>query len=113
VQSALGGLIGDGDKLNLGSLVSSMQGGGLSSLVESWLGNGANQGVSSQQLSSALGDDNIAEFASRLNIDVDSARNGLSQALPEVVDKASSGGSLLDAFGGVDGLMGMVSKVLK
>ena len=113
VQSALGSLIGDGDKLNLGSLVSSMQSGGLGSLVESWLGDGANQGVSAQQLNSALGDDKIAEFASRLNIDESSARDGLSQALPQVVDKASNSGSLLDAFGGVEGLMGMVSKVLK
>ena len=106
VQSALGKLIGDGDELNL-------QSGGLGSLVTSWLGDGSNEAVSSQQVGSILGEDNIAGFASSLNIDVDSARAGLSQALPGLVDKASGGGSLLDSVGGVDGLMGMVNKILK
>lgn len=113
LQSALGGLIGDGDQLNLGSLVSNMQKGGLGSLLGSWLGDGANQAVSSQQLGNILGDDKIRQFASRLDIDENLARNGLSQALPEVVDKSSSGGSLLDAVGGVGGLMGMVNKIIK
>lgn len=113
MQSALGGLIGDGDKLDLAGLVSSMQGGGMSSLLESWLGDGANSPVSAQQIGDILGSEKIASFASSLNIDTDSARAGLAEVLPEIVDKASSGGSLLDKVGGADGLAGMVGKLFK
>jgi hypothetical protein len=32
-------------------------------------------------------------------------------ALPQMVDKASSGGSLLDSIGGVEGVLGMAGKL--
>lgn len=113
LQSALGGVIGEGDKLDLAGLVSNMQSGGLGSILESWLGDGSNNPVSPEQIGELLGSDKIASFAASLNIDPDSARAGLSQVLPEIVDKASSGGSLLDVVGGADGLAGMVGKLFK
>jgi hypothetical protein len=39
------------------------------------------------------------------------AAGGLSDALPQMVDKASSDGSLLDSIGGVSGALGMASKL--
>ncbi len=115
VQSALAGLLGSqGGGLDLGKIVSSMsQQGGLQSVVNSWLGDGANAPISADQVKNVLGSDQVSRFASTLNIDPQTALNGLSQSLPSVVDKASSGGSLLDSFGGVSGLMNTVGKLLK
>ncbi len=115
VQSALSGLLGGADgNVDLGQIVSNMSSeGGLMSVVSSWLGDGENAVISADQISSVLGSDKVAEFASKLNIDPETAMNGLSQSLPNVVDKASSGGSLLDSVGGVGGLMDMASKLFK
>jgi len=115
VQSAMSGLLGgQGGNLDLGKIVSSMNSdGGMMSVVNSWLGDGANAPISADQITSLLGSDKVAEFASKLNIDPQTALNGLSQSLPGVVDKASSGGSLLDSVGGVSGLMDTVGKLFK
>jgi uncharacterized protein YidB (DUF937 family) len=115
IQSAMSGLLGgQGDKLDLGKIMSNMNGdGGMMSVVNSWLGDGENAPISADQITSLLGSDKVAEFASKLNIDPQTALNGLSQSLPGVVDKASSGGSLLDSFGGVSGLMDSVGKLFK
>jgi uncharacterized protein YidB (DUF937 family) len=115
IQSALSGLLGgQGGNLDLGKIVASMsQQGGLQSIVNSWLGDGANAPISPDDVKNVLGSDQVSQFASKLNIDPDTALNGLSQSLPAVVDKASSGGSLLDTFGGVGGLMNTVGKLFK
>jgi uncharacterized protein YidB (DUF937 family) len=115
IQSALSGLLGgQGGNLDLGKIVASMsQQGGLQSIVNSWLGDGANAPISPDEVKNVLGSDQVSQFASKLNIDPDTALNGLSQSLPAMVDKASSGGSLLDAFGGVGGLMKTVGKLFK
>ena len=43
VSSALGGLLGSGDgNIDLGSIISKLDGVGLASLAQSWLGDGAN-----------------------------------------------------------------------
>ncbi len=115
IQSALSGLLGgQGGNLDLGKIVANMsQQGGLQSIVNSWLGDGANAPISPDEVKNVLGSDQVSQFASKLNIDPDTALNGLSQSLPAMVDKASSGGSLLDTFGGVGGLMNTVGKLFK
>jgi uncharacterized protein YidB (DUF937 family) len=115
-MSALSSLLGDGKGgLDLGSLVGRMQNGGtdLAGLAASWLGNGKNQAIDINQLRHLLGNEKISQFARQLGTDEDTALNGLSDALPNMVDKASPNGSLLDSFGGVGGLMGMASKFLR
>lgn len=41
--------------------------------------------------------DKIAEYASALNINTDSAQDQLAKVVPQMVDKSSSGGQLNDA----------------
>ncbi len=114
VQSALASVLGgEGGSVDLGQVVSGLQDSGLGSLVSSWLGDGDNSPISAEQIGSLLGSDKIAEFAAQLNIDPQAAQEGLSQAIPGVVDKASSGGSLLDSVGGVGGLLDMAGKLFK
>ena len=97
-----------GSSMDLGGFVSKMQGSsGLSDIVGSWLGDGENQAISGQQMSDVLGSDKVSDFASSLNIDVNSAQDQLAELVPQIVDKSSSGGKLTDmlsAVGGIEGL---------
>jgi uncharacterized protein YidB (DUF937 family) len=114
LTSALSDLSG-GDRskgeFNLGSLLSKMDSGGLADIAKSWLGNGNNEAISPDQISSILGADKISDFASELGLSNEEATGGLSAALPQMVDKASSGGSVLDSIGGVSGAIGLASKL--
>lgn len=111
MTSALNQLIGDGDSMDIGSLVSSFTEGGLGDMVGSWLGGGENTAISPSALTDMLGSDKIAAFASQLGISEDSALDGLSGALPQMVDNASSEGSILDSIGGAEGAMKMIGKM--
>ncbi|MCB1746624.1 MAG: DUF937 domain-containing protein [Gammaproteobacteria bacterium] len=114
VMQALGGLLGDGrGGLDLGALVGKLEGGGLAALAQSWLGDGANQAMSMQQVVQLFGDGAIGDFAARLGLETDTASQGLATMLPELIDRQSSGGSLLDAVGGVGGLLGAAGKLFK
>lgn len=112
IVQALMGLLGDGSgKLDLAGLVQKFSSGGLASLAQSWLGDGTNAPLGGAQLMQVLGSGAIGDFAKQLGIDTGVATQGLEAAIPAIVDKASSGGNLLEAAGGVEGLMGMASKL--
>jgi len=118
LTSALGGLLGGGSNSNdssggfdLGSLLSNMDSGGLGGVAKSWLGDGSNESISTDQVTSMFGADKISEFASKLGLSNDEAAGGLADALPQLVDNASSGGSILDSIGGVSGAMNIASKI--
>jgi len=109
VASALGGLLSGGEgQSNLGGIISAMQGKGLGSIAESWLGDGNNADISSDQVREVVGSDKIAAMASELNTDEGSILDGLKDALPQIIDKSSRGGSLL---GDAGGLLGMAKKL--
>jgi len=115
VSSALSGLLGDGqgsvDFAGLATKIASS--GELGNVLNSWLGDGANQAISPESILSLLGDSNVADFASKVGTDSATAASGLADVLPQVMDKASSGGSLLESVGGLGGLMGAASSFLK
>ena len=104
LKGALGKLIGGGDGLDLGSLVGGLKEKGLGNIADSWLGDGDNEGISAGQLKDVLGGDKVAEAASALGADEDSLLDGLKDLIPQMVDKSSKGGSLLDSLGGLGGL---------
>ena len=122
IASALASLLGGGNSdkdssgggLDLGSLVGNMMGkeGGLESIVSSWLGDGDNEAVSGSQIKDILGGDKVAEFANQVGVDEDTAAESLAEAVPQMVDKGSSGGSLLDAVGGIGGAINLAKKLL-
>jgi len=115
LSNALSGLLGDGQGgVDLAGLASKMASSGdLGNILNSWLGDGANSAITAESLTGLLGDSKIAEFASQLGTDPQSAANGLADVLPQLVDKSSSGGSLLDSVGGMDGLLGAARSFLK
>ena len=110
ISGVLGKLIGNGNELDIAGLVASLQSGGLASVAASWLGDGSNESISQNQIKDALGSEKVAAAAAELGTDEQTLLGGLSDALPGMVDKASSGGSLLDAVGGLGGAMDMAKK---
>ena len=115
LQSVVGSLLGGsgGQGIDLGSLVGNLQGGGLADIAESWLGDGDNAEISESQITDLLGSDKLKQAAQQLGADEGDLLSGLKEMLPQVVDKSSSGGSLLDSVGGIGGLASMASKFLK
>lgn len=104
---ALEGLLGGG---GLSDLVGKFTNGGLAEQAKSWLGDGENAAVSADQIKEALDVDQIKGFADKLGLDEGGAADALSNFLPGLLDKASSGGNLLDKVGGLGGLASMAKK---
>ena len=111
IQNAFSSLLSDNDNhLDISSLISNFNEGGLGGLVSSWLGDGNNEGISADQIMNIFGTEKIQGFADNLGISPDNAVNGLSESIPALIDKASSGGNLLESVGGLDGVMSMAKK---
>lgn len=109
---ALTGLLGGGQGgLDLSSLISKFSSGGLGNVVNSWLGDGSNESISAGQITEMFGSNQISEFASKLGLSQEEAAGGLSDAIPQMVDKASSGGSIMDSIGGLSGALGAAGKL--
>ena len=111
IAGVLQKLIGNGDQLDIGGMVAALQSGGLASIAASWLGDGDNESISTDQVKQVIGDGKISQAAAELGTDEGSLLSGLSQALPQMIDKSSNGGSLLDAVGGFDGALSMAKKL--
>ena len=114
-ESALGELIGGGDSFNLGAIVGQFTGAGgdVADKAKSWLEDGANQSIDAGQIKDALGADKIDAFAAKLGVNREEASEGLSQILPQLIDKGSQGGNLLESVGGVGGLAKLASRFFK
>jgi uncharacterized protein YidB (DUF937 family) len=116
ITGALGNLLGGSDgNLNLAALAGNLaNNGGLGDIVNSWLGSGQNSAIDADQVSNLLGSDKVSEFASNLGISQESAQQALSDALPQIVDKASTEGNMIenifDQIGGTKGAMDMLGK---
>ncbi len=122
VMGALGKLLGgDGEGaeggLNLQALVDRMMGSetsdSLTEIAQSWLGDGENAPISTDQVKELIGEDKISEVAQELGQDENSLAETLTQVLPQLVDKSSSGGSLLDSLGGAGGIADMLGNFLR
>ena len=97
VMNALKGLLGDqSGNIDLSSLVNRFKASGLSALAASWLGDGQNDALSADQLTNVFGKDKLSIFASSLGMSTDSATSGLASMIPQIIDKSSSGGSLIN-----------------
>ena len=119
IAKALGHLVGDGrGGLDLVKFVGGLSQNGLGEIVGSWLGNGQNKAISMEQITTLLGSENIATFASELGISQESAANALAETVPELVDHATRGeGTIMDDMlsnaGGPNGAMEMLGKMFR
>jgi len=119
LSNALGNLLSnDEGSLDLGSLVSNFSTNGLSDVVSSWLGSGENESISADQITDLFSSEQIAEFASQLGLSTESATSAIADALPNIIDNATSGedsivDTMLEKVGGVEGAMGMLGKIFR
>jgi uncharacterized protein YidB (DUF937 family) len=81
------------------NLLSTLTNNGMADQVKSWVGRGANQEVSGQQVSSALGPDTMNQLAQSTGLSPSDAADHLAQQLPTVVDKLTPDGSVPDEAG--------------
>ena len=111
--NALSNLLGDGSGgIDIAGIVSKFaSSGSLGDIVGSWLGDGGNKSIDASQLLEMFGGDKLSNFASNLGVDQDTATNGLSEMLPNLIDKSSSGGNLLESVGGLSGALNMAKKL--
>ncbi len=119
IANALYNLVGNGQGgLDLVKFVGGLSQNGLGEIVGSWLGNGENKSISIEQITTLLGSDNVASFASELGISQESAATALAEAVPQVVDQATRGeGTIMDEMlsnaGGPNGAMDMLGKMFR
>ena len=78
----------------LGGLLQKFQSAGLGEHANSWVGTGANQPVSGDQISGALGSANIAAMAQKLGINPQVASAGLAALLPVIIDQLTPKGQV-------------------
>jgi len=116
IANAMKGLIVNSDgSLDLAAIVGSLSKNGLGEIVGSWLGMGENKAISPEDVSVLLGDEKVDAFANELGLDKESARMALADALPQVVDKATSDeNNIVDQMlGGGGNPMEMLSKMFR
>jgi len=116
IANAMKGLIANSDgSLDLAAIVGNLSKNGLGEIVGSWLGMGENKVISPEDVNVLLGDEKIDAFAAELGLDRESAKSALADALPEVVDKATSDeNNIVDQMlGGSGNAMEMLSKMFR
>ncbi|WP_435382724.1 YidB family protein [Crenobacter oryzisoli] len=96
-------------------LVEKFQQGGLGDVVASWVGTGENQPVSADQIQQVLGSEQVNALASQLGLDPQQLSQGLSEYLPQVIDKLTPNGQVPEGGGdllsqGLDLVKGLFHK---
>jgi uncharacterized protein YidB (DUF937 family) len=89
-SGGLGGILSGG----LGDLVKQFQGAGKGELADSWVSTGDNKTIAPTDLSTVLTPEQIAFLSERTGLNREELLQGLSQHLPEVVDKLTPQGRL-------------------
>ena len=99
LKGGLGSLLGGGAAGSvlsggLNDLLKQFQQNGQGEVARSWIGSGPNKTITPKDLASALGADRINALASFSGMSRDDLLNGLSQQLPDVVDRLTPDGRL-------------------
>lgn len=92
---ALQGLLADASgKVDFNAIISKLEGANLTETVKSWLGDGPNNILSADAINQLFDSEKLTKFAAALNIDLEAAKNGLANAIPNLIDQVSEGGEL-------------------
>ena len=78
----------------IGGVLDKFKAGGLGDAAASWVGKGENIPVSADQISSVLGNDQIAAMAAKFGIDPATLSAQIAEHLPTVVDKMTPNGAV-------------------
>ncbi len=94
----------------LGSLIEGLQRAGFGEQANSWVGRGQNLPIPGGALRDLLGAGGLASIARAAGVGEDEAADGLSQLLPEIVDRLTPDGQLPR---GADELNGSLEQLLR
>lgn len=78
----------------LGGLLNSFQQKGMGDIVQSWISTGQNKPISAEQVSEALGPEQVSAVANEAGISHEEAKSSLASLLPQVVDRLTPNGQL-------------------
>ena len=93
----LGGASGSrGGAGGLGGLLEQLQRSGFGEQANSWVSRGANQPISPDAITQIFGHDGLQQISRQAGISEDEASRGLSELLPEVVDRMTPEGQVPD-----------------
>ncbi|MBL0143029.1 MAG: DUF937 domain-containing protein [Betaproteobacteria bacterium] len=81
----------------LEGLLAKLQQGGLGHLADSWVSTGKNLPVSADQITGALGPDQLGSLAQGLGMSHGDLSSKLAELLPGIVDKLTPNGQVPDA----------------
>ncbi len=80
--------------VGVGGILEKFKTGGLADAAASWVGTGDNIPVSADQISSVLGNDQIAAMAEKFGIEPATLSAQIAEYLPSVVDKMTPNGAV-------------------
>ncbi len=93
----------------LSGVLDKFKSGGLSEQAASWVGHGENLPVSADQITSVLGNGQIAEMAAKFGLTPEVLSSQIAQHLPSVVDKMTPNGEVGAESGGLlNSVLGML-----
>ena len=92
----MGGMGGQGGLGGLGSLLEQFQRMGYTDQANSWVGSGSNLPISPDIIAQVFGRDGLSQIASQAGLTESEASVGLSQILPDVVDRLTPQGEMPD-----------------
>ena len=90
----LGGAAGGGAAGGLGGLLEQLQRAGYSEQANSWVSRGPNQPIPPDGMARIFGRDGLAQISQQAGISEEDASRGLSELLPEVVDRVTPDGDV-------------------
>ena len=79
------------DEQGLDAVLEKFKASGLGDKVQSWISTGENTAISPDEVKGALGGE-LDDFAAKAGLDRDQAADGISKALPELVDQLTPNG---------------------
>jgi uncharacterized protein YidB (DUF937 family) len=93
----LGGAAGGGASAGgLASILAQLQSAGFGEQADSWVGPGANKPIPPDAMAQIFGRDGLDQISRRAGLTEEETSRGLSQLLPEVVDRVTPGGEVPD-----------------
>lgn len=95
----------------LEGLLAKFQQSGMGNLADSWVSTGKNLPISADQITQALGSDQLGSLAKGLGLSQGDVSSQLAQLLPDVVDKLTPNGQVPDS-GSLGDLLGSLTKRL-
>ena len=87
-------MLGNKQTGGLGGLAQAFEQKGLGSVMSSWIGTGANQGISADQITNALGGSQLQQLSQKTGIPPAVVATALTTLLPTLVDKLTPNGSV-------------------